>query len=121
MRHRSIAAAIAMAILFLGTARQADAQVYVESGSAAPVSYTSYYPGTWAYPSTGYVYPASGFTNYSYPRPWGWNTGLPYSYGSPWARNTWNGNYNYRYNYGWNGYNYRYNYGWSGWRGRGWR
>lgn len=128
MSHRSIAAAVFMAVLFLGTARQADAQVYLQTGSVTPYSYTTYYPsyGT-VLPYSNYVYPAARFQTYSYPMStWGGGSRLPYMYGNTWSGNTWSGNTWSRNTWtgnAWNSnYGYRSNYGWnSGGRGRGWR
>ena len=123
MRHRSFVAVGLLAALFvLGSARQADAQVYLQVGYGSPYAYTSSYPGyETAYPYTAYSYPR--YSTYASP----YSSGFPYSYGN---RSNYGSNYNYRsnYNYGSNygsnynyNYNYRYNSGYSNRGGRGWR
>lgn len=109
MRHRSIAVVLFAAVLFLGTMRQVDAQVYIQTGYGTPVTYTTYYP-TYSYVTS---YPVYSYPSSSYSTPWnwtwnGWDTYRPANY-------YWNGSYNYGYTYtypSWNG---------NGGRGRGWR
>jgi hypothetical protein len=83
MRHRSLTAVVFMAILFLGTAQQADAQTYVRVGSEVPVTYTTYYPSTWTYTYPTYVYPSYRYT-YSYPVIWRGTTSYPIVYDNAW-------------------------------------
>jgi len=107
MRHRSITAVVFMAILFLGSARQADAQVYFRVGTPTPVTYTTYYPDPVPmYPYTRYVYPTSSYyPTYSYPMtPSSWTTGYPIVYDNTY----WDGGY-------------RTIYTDRSWRGHGWR